>query len=384
VDRKAMLLGSVRRLLQPTEVCVGRGCMGRLAALDGRKALVAAARSAEKSGALATVTTALAKAGVETAVWQGDSLEPTPQRVSEIAARATEHEPDWIVALGGGAIIDAAKLAWACYAIPSLDLNVEKPAALVDLRRKARFIAIPTTAGAGSEASQVAVLSDEASGRKVPWVSPHLIPDVVILDPASTTTLTSELTAVTGLDALAHAIEAYASRLATPLVKTLASASIRAIMRHLPEACQNPTNLESRQGMLDAAYLAGLCQSTASTGLAHAVAHSAAWVLKAHHAPALAVFLLPTVKYNAAQGAAAHQSMALDLGFPGVDPMLEAFERWMADLPIPRSWQALAGREPTAEQLAELVAGAMADICLRTNPARPSEVDLQAIFEGVR
>ena len=148
--------------------------------------------------------------------------------MADLAAR---HQPDWIVAVGGGSIIDGAKLAWVLHEIPTFDLGAEKPSAVETLRRKARFAAIATTAGSGSEASQTAVLSHPKTGRKTPFVSPHLVPDLAILDAALTTGLPAEMTVHSGIDALSHAVEAYASRMASTLVRTLAAAAIRSILK---------------------------------------------------------------------------------------------------------------------------------------------------------
>lgn len=383
MDRKAMLLATVRRLLQPGEVCLGKGCVGRLAALDGQKAFVVAARSAERTGALASVLSHLQKAGIAVASWCESSAEPTPNRVSALAATANEHQPDWFVALGGGAVIDAAKLAWACYELPDLDVSADKPPAMGPLRNKARFLAIPTTAGAGSEASQAAVLTDAENGRKIPWVSPHWVPDIAILDPAVTVALPMDLTAASGMDALSHAIEAYVSRLATPLIKTLASAAARIILQRLPQVCEQPDNIEARQEMLNAAYLAGLCQSAASTGLAHAMAHSAACILKTHHAPGLAFFLLPAMKMNAALEDSLYDALASDIGFGHGSEMLANLEARFAALPIPQTWQTFAKQPPAREQLAQLAAGAVGDVCMRTNPVRVSEPQITALLEAL-
>ncbi len=386
MDRKAMLLSSIRRLLQPGEVCLGKGCLCRLAALGGGRALVVAARSAERTGTSTSVVTHLEKASVATAVWSGESLEPTPDRVRQISQVAGEHQPDWIIAVGGGAIIDAAKLAWAHYENPTLDLDGERPSALGPLRSKARFIAIPTTAGAGSEASQVAVLTDAKLGKKIPWVSSHLVPDIAILDPVLTASLPPELTACAGMDALAHAVEAYVSRLATPMVRMLAAAAIRTVLRHLPRVVQNPEDLDARQAMLDAAYVAGTCQSASSTGLAHAISHAAASVLKAPHAHCLALLLLPTMRFNAEHGAAElYRQLAFDAGYSAAGDLIEAINEMLGSLPVPRTLTDLIGggvREP--DWVKKLSAAAIVDVCHRTNPVRATEADVQTIVETLQ
>lgn len=381
MDRKVMLLSTVRRVLQPPEVCAANGTVKRLGALDSRRTLVIAARSAEQSGGLETVETNLNKAGAQVAVWSGPSTEPSLETVRQMAARAAEHQPDWIVAVGGGSIIDGAKLAWTLYEIPDCDLGAEKPPAFGALRRKARFAAIPTTAGSGSEASQAAVLTHPKTGKKVPWVSPHLVPNLAILDAALTTSLPAEITVRSGMDALSHAVEAYTSRMATPFVRTLAATAIRSIFKDLPRASQNPEELEPRQAMLGAAYLAGLCQSAASTGLAHALAHAAGPVLGIGHAQAAGFFLLRAMKLNAAKCGELYDQLALDAGFADRARLFEALDQWMAPLALPRNLEAASGRRPSPKELEEILTGAKADVCLRTNPCRLTDGELKMILE---
>ncbi len=381
MDRRAMLLSTIRRLLQPAEVCAAVGTVKRLGVLESQRTLVIAARSAEQSGALEAAETNLRKAGAEVKVWSGPSTEPCPETIRPLAGCAAEHQPDWIVALGGGSVLDGAKLAWVLYEIPDFDLAAERPAPIEALRRKARFAAIPTTAGSGSEASQAAVLTHPATGRKIPLVSPHLVPDLAILDAALTTSLPAEVTVCSGVDALSHAVEAYTSRMATSLVRALAATAIRSILQLLPRASQNPEELQTRQGMLDAAYLAGLCQSAASTGLAHALAHAAGSVLAIGHAQATGCFLPRAVKFNAAKCAELYGQLAQDAGFADQTELIDALDEWLAALALPHTLEALCGRRPTSDELEQILAQAKSDMCLRTNPCRPADDDLRTILE---
>lgn len=381
MDRRAMLLSMIRRVLQPGEVCAANGTVKRLGALDSRRTLVIAARSAERSGALEAVKTNLEKAGAEVAVWSGPSVEPTLETVRPMAQRAAEHQPDWIVAVGGGSIIDGAKLAWVRYESPAIDFAAEKPPTIEALRRKARFAAVATTAGSGSEASQAAVLTHPETGQKVPWVSPHLVPDLAILDAGLTASLPAEMTVRSGMDALAHAVEAYASRIATPLVRTLAAAAVRSILDDLPRAARNLQDLQTRQGMLDAAYLAGLCQSAASTGLAHALAHAAGAVLRTGHAQGTGFFLVRTMELNAARCEDLYDQLARDTGFADRAALIDALHDWTVALDLPGSLAVLCGRQPSPEELERVLAGAKADVCLRTNPCRLTDDELKLILE---
>lgn len=380
MDRKAMMLGMLRRILQPKEIVVGKGSLNRLAAMDCRRALVIASRSVVDSDPFSAVTSNLAKAGVDVQVWSGQSVEPDVARIRELSAEADRFEPNWIIAVGGGSIIDAAKLAWAVYEHPELPIGDDRPFAIPALRTKSRLAAIPTTAGSGSEASQAAVLST-ASHSKLPIVSGELMPDLVILEPQLSTGLSTEQSLHGGMDALTHAIEAYASKIASSLVKALAVSAIKAIQTWLPRACDNGQDLEARQRMLDAAYLAGLCQSSASTGLAHALAHASAPVLAVGHAQGTGFFLPRVMRLNAAKSPDIYDELARDLGLGGHSELLDHLNAWMQSLPLSADLDSLAGRRPTDDELGSLRTLAMKDACLRTNPFRPAHEDIDGLLQ---
>jgi alcohol dehydrogenase len=381
MDRKTMLLAMIRRLVQPGEVCTGKGCLGRLAAWDCRRVWVAADAAVQSVGLLDPVVAHLKKSEAETEVWTCPNSEPTLPTILEAAAAAGRFQPDGIVAVGGGSTLDLAKLAWAWYEHPELDGAGEKPPLIPPLRQMARLAAVPTTAGTGSEASQAAVYSHPADHRKVPVVSTQWIPDLVILDPTLTVGLSPEITALTGMDAFAHAAEAYVSRMATPLVQSLAAAAVRLLWKHLPVVCREPANLASREALLCAAYLAGQAQSAASTGLAHALAHAGGKVLRAGHAPLVGCFLPPAMELNAQSCKELYDRFAVDSGFADAGAFFEAFTVWREPLQLPQRLSTLCGWPLTAEDLAAIKQSALADVCLRTNPARLDDAQIEALLQ---
>jgi alcohol dehydrogenase class IV len=283
--------------------------------------------------------------------------------IESLRTKVAEFAPTWIVAVGGGSVIDAAKFLWAQYEHPNLVLSGKAPAAIPPLRGKSRFAAVPTTAGSGSEASQAAVLTAD-DGAKIPYVSPEWVPDLVILDPTLTVSLPRQLTVATGFDALAHAVESAVSPLGNSLLQALATTSIELILKHLPAAMENPQDLAAREGMLEAAYLAGLCQSTASTGAAHALSHATSKLHGVPHAAATAFYLLPTMRWNHTKNLDTIAGLATRVG-------------------LPQTFTELLGRTLDPAERQALAEAAAKDICLRTNPCRMTVKDLAQLLAEI-
>ncbi len=375
-----MLFGMLRRINQPAEVCVGKDSLNRLQALPSARALVLSGASAESNGTLERIREQLTVAGALFQIQVKKSQEPTAEEVSELCSRAATFKPDWIVAVGGGSILDTAKFVWANYEYPDLAFEPGVSIEIPPLRRKSRLAAIPTTAGSGSEASQAAVLTDRPTGRKRPYVSPEWIPDLVILDPTAVVSLSPELTACTGMDALAHAAEAYVSRLTNPLVQSLCSAAARLVLRWLPISYSDPKNLEARENMLVAAYLGGLGQSSASTGLAHSLAHASSAVLHIPHAFGTGFFLRSVMDYNAGKSPQLYSRLAEEIGLPGEPDLLAAVEQLTVKINIPQLFSELTKPLPGEKSLNDIARLAVEDVCARTNPVRAEAVDLYRLL----
>jgi alcohol dehydrogenase class IV len=278
------------RLLGPGQVIAGEGALSALRSLPAVRVAIIATDRASAVPALSALLTA--NLPYETRrlrpSWQG---EPTLPTLAGTLAELIEYNPDWIVAVGGGSVIDGAKLCWARLEHPHFPLDrLSRPFALPRLRAAARFAAVPTTAGTGSEASSSAVYTDEGSGRKVPVVSHEFLPDVVVLDPRLTMGLPDRWTVLTALDALGHALEGYVSRLANPLVDGLAESAVAAILAGVPELLTEAESLERRLKLQIAAFQAGQVQNHRVVGLAHLIAHQLG-ALDVPHALAVATYL---------------------------------------------------------------------------------------------
>jgi len=368
-----MKLATLSRLLFPGEVCVGKGSIERLSCLDPARVLLVTDVVLRRTGALDRVTAQLRDAKA-TKVVELTGGEPCIAGMQAARAEVSAFAPEWIVALGGGAVLDSAKFLWAQFEHPDLVLSGTMTP-IGPLRQKSRFVAVPSTAGSGSEASQVAVLTGD-DGTKIPYVSPDWIPDIAILDPALTLTLPQEITLATGFDALAHAVEAAVSRLGNALVRELAAIVVRMVMRHLPTALQQAGNLAAREGMLEAAFLAGLCQSATSTGLAHALAHATSKTSRVLHGAATGFYLLLAMRWNYTRNAAVYDQLAVSCGLADGSALIRVLTDLAARLGLPQTLAELLGRTPDTAERQELAAAAAKDVCLRTNPCRAGMKEL--------
>ena len=377
MDPRAMKLRMLKRVLFPPEVCLGKGSIERLACLDPGRVLVVAGRSSRQVAGQPPWSAPLAASELAVVEFSG---EPSVPSLESFRTTVAAFAPAWIVAVGGGSVMDAAKFLWAQYEHPELALSGTAPVPIGSLRRKARFAAVPTTAGSGSEASQAAVLTAE-DNTKIPYVSPEWVPDLVILDPELTVSLPRHVTVSTGFDALTHAVESAVSSLGNTLLLSLAGTAVGLILRCLPAAAENPRDLAAREGMLEAAYLAGLCQSTASTGAAHALSHAMTKLHGVPHAAATGFYLLPTMCWNRTKNRALYDPLA---GACGLDSG-SALETAIADLAtrvsLPRTFAELLGHPLDSSARQALANAASRDVCLRTNPCRMTVPELAAVGE---
>jgi acetaldehyde dehydrogenase/alcohol dehydrogenase len=337
--------------------------------------------------------------------------EPERKVVMQGVEALRNHRADQIVAVGGGSVIDAAKVMRLLYESPEADLE-ELAAPFLDIRKRVarfpippaertRLIAIPTTSGTGSEVTPFAVLTDKSTGRKVTLADYSLSPDVAIVDPQFVMTMPKGLTADTGIDCLTHALEAAVSIYASPYTDSNAMEAIRLAFHHLPIAYQNPGDVEARSMMHNAACIAAMAFSNASVGVNHALAHSFGARFAVPHGRANALMLPHVIAYNAAvpskfmpspnqRAYVAHQKYAAIadmLGLGGqtieekVQKLVAAVEGLLDRLAFPPSIAALGIPQEEFEQaLPELTRNAFADPSWRSNPRMPLMHELTELF----
>ena len=250
-------------------------------------------RTLRETGATAPLEELLERSGVRCAVYDGTRANPTVQNVEEARERYLAENCRGLIAFGGGSSMDCAKAVGARIAYPGRSVNQMRGLLRV-LRRLPPLIAIPTTAGTGSEVTVTAVITDSRQKHKYTMNNFTMIPRYAVLDPAVTRTLPPALTATTGMDALTHAVEAYIGRSTTRETRRLALQAVRLVFENIEAACQNGADLEARRNMLQAAHIAGIAFSKSYVGYVHGVAHSLGGQYNTPHGLANAV-LLPVV-----------------------------------------------------------------------------------------
>jgi len=231
--------------------------------------------------------------GFTTEIWPKALPEVPLDNVKECATTMTAFEPDVIFAVGGGSVIDGAKAAWILYEHPEItDLGSQvSPLVLLGLRKKAFFVAVPTTSGTGSECTAVSVLHDTAAHRKVPIANADLLPDVAILYPEFTVSMPPKLTVGTGLDVLAHAMDAAVTPAGNEFTQAMSITAIKMVFKYLPRAYRNGKDREARYRMMMAASAAGVGFGQSGCALTHSLGHSIGSIFKVHHGLAVGIFI---------------------------------------------------------------------------------------------
>lgn len=300
-------------------IVFGEDALAHLEQLRGRQAFLVTDAFLAQSGLTALVEARLRAAGVPCQVFAEVEPEPALETVRRCAQAMSACQPDWIIGFGGGSCLDAAKAAWFMYERPDLDPAGINPVETFGLRAKARLIAIPTTAGTGSEATWAAVLTDAQEQRKLGLASRELLPDLAIVDPGLTLKKPPALTAMTGLDALTHAIEGFSSAWANDFSDGLCLKAAQLICAYLPRAVANGADLEAREKLHNAATLAGLGFGNSQAALAHALGHSVGALFHIPHGRAVSVCLPYTLEYTANAGVGRYLELARFLGLPAAD-----------------------------------------------------------------
>jgi len=262
------------------------------------------------SGGTRPITDKLDELGITHSTFFGVAPDPTLACAREGAAQMREFQPDCIIALGGGSAMDAGKIMWMLYEHPDVDF-ADMAMRFSDIRKriftfphmgdKAYFVAIPTTAGTGSEVTPFAVITDESTGIKYPLSDYELMPKMAIVDPCLHKTAPKGLTASSGIDAVTHALEAYASMMATDYTDSLAIGALRIIFKYLPRAYANGrTDMEAREKMANAATMAGMAFANAFLGVCHSMAHKLGAYHHVQHGVANALLIEQVLRFNAA------------------------------------------------------------------------------------
>jgi alcohol dehydrogenase class IV len=369
------------------QIIFGEEALDAIDELEGRRALVVTDATLVQLGLVDKVKVHLDRAGIEMRIFDEVEPDPSVQTVRRGVRVAQEYGPDWIVGLGGGSPMDAAKAIWVLYERPDLQAAEINPFVSLGLHQKARLITIPTTSGTGAEVTWAIILTDTEEQRKMGLGNRENVADIAIVDPAMAAGMPPQLTADTGLDALTHAVEGYTCTWHTDLSDGLCINAARHVFRYLPRAVADGSDKRARERMHNAATCAGLGFGNAMASMAHAMGHVLGAVFHVPHGRAVGLCLPVTIEFAAREAPERFAEMAALLGCTQAEgeEAARALARAIRDLcrevGNPTS-VAEAGVDAAAfeAQLDKLVDDAFNDTQILTTCRAPSYDELRQLF----
>ncbi|MDE6504969.1 MAG: bifunctional acetaldehyde-CoA/alcohol dehydrogenase [Clostridia bacterium] len=401
----------------PQKVYTKRGCLP--VALDElknvmgkKKAFVVTDKFLYENGFTKCITDKLDQMGIDHNIFFDVAPDPTLACAVEGTKQMAAFKPDTIIALGGGSAMDAAKIMWVMYEHPEVDF-LDMAMRFVDIRKriytfpkmgeKAYFIAIPTSAGTGSEVTPFAVITDEKTGVKYPLADYELLPNMAIIDTDLHMSAPKGLTAASGIDAVTHALEAYASVMATDYTDGLALQALKVIFEYLPAAYENgQTDIVAREKMANAATMAGMAFANAFLGVCHSMAHKLGAFHHLPHGVANALMIDEVIKFNSAETPAkmgtfsqyayphaqrryAEVAEALNLGgktdAEKVANLIKAIDKLKAQIGIKKTIKDYGIDEKNfLDRLDEMVEQAFDDQCTGANPRYPLFEEIKQMY----
>lgn len=392
------------RFTLPRDLYHGTGSLETLKTLTGKKAIVVVGGgSMKRFGFLDKAVAYLKEAGMEVELFEGVEADPSVETVMKGAEAMRKFQPDWIVAMGGGSPIDAAKAMWVFYEYPDTTFEeIITPFSFPTLRTKAKFCAIPSTSGTATEVTAFSVITDYHKGIKYPLADFNITPDVAIVDPELAETMPKKLVAHTGMDAMTHAIEAYVSTLHCNYTDPLALHAIKMIHNNLKKSYDG--DMEARAAMHDAQCLAGMAFSNALLGIVHSMAHKTGAAYTGDHiihGCANAMYLPKVIKYNSKNEEAANRyaEIASFIGLSGatteekVDSLIAELRSMNDQLDIPQGIKnygksgvkadtSIIDEKEFLEKLPEVAKNAIADACTGSNPRQPSQEEMEKLLKA--
>ena len=393
------------RFTLPRDLYNGKGALEALKTFEGKRAMICVGGgSMKRFGFLDKAEQYLKEAGMEVELYEGIEPDPSVETVMKGAAAMAKLQPDWIIAMGGGSPIDAAKAMWIKYEYPDITFEeMCKVFGMPKLRRKAHFCAISSTSGTATEVTAFAVITDYEKGIKYPLADFEITPDVAIVDPDLAETMPQKLVAHTGMDAMTHAIEAYVSTANCDFTDPLALYAIKMIQADLVDSYNG--DMAKRDSMHNAQCLAGMAFSNALLGIVHSMAHKTGAAFAdygAHliHGAANAMYLPKVIAFNAKDETAAKRYAVIademKLGGETTEEkvkLLIDYLRGMNDkLNIPHciknygkdsypTEQGFVPEDVFLERLHDIAVNAIADACTGSNPRQPSVEEMEKLLK---
>lgn len=393
------------RFTLPRDVYHGKGSLEALKTFTGKKAMICVGGgSMKRFGFLDRAESYLKEAGMEVQIFSGIESDPSVETVMKGAEAMLAFEPDWIVAIGGGSPIDAAKAMWIKYEYPETTFeDMCKVFGLPKLRKKAKFCAISSTSGTATEVTAFSIITDYQKGIKFPIADFEITPDVAIVDPELAETMPKKLVAHTGMDAMTHAIEAYVSTANCHYTDALSLYAIKMIQYDLVASYNG--DMAARDRMHDAQCMAGMSFSNALLGIVHSMAHKTGAAFAdygAHiiHGAANAMYLPKVIAFNAKDKTAAirYAQIADHMGLGGystdekIKLLIQALRDMSTQLNIPHcikqygadSYPVGQGFVPEnvfLERVHDIAVNAIGDACTGSNPRQPSVDEMERLLK---
>ena len=393
------------RFTLPRDLYHGKGALEALKTFEGKRAMICVGGgSMKKFGFLDKAAAYLKEAGMEVELFEGIEPDPSVETVMRGADAMLKFQPDWIIAMGGGSPIDAAKAMWIKYEYPETTFeDMCKVFGLPKLRKKAHFCATSSTSGTATEVTAFSIITDYAKGIKYPIADFEITPDVAIVDPDLAETMPKKLVAHTGMDAMTHSVEAYVSTANCDYTDPLAIFAIKMIQKDLVDSYNG--DMAKRDSMHNAQCLAGMAFSNALLGIVHSMAHKTGAAFAdcgAHiiHGAANAMYLPKVIAFNAKDATAKKRygEIADYMGLGGKDDdekvaLLIAYLRKMNDdLNIPHCIKNYGADSYPTEQgfvpedvflarLHDIAVNAIGDACTGSNPRQPSVEEMEKLLK---
>ena len=410
----------------PEKVYVKRGCLPVALdelknVMDKKKVFIVTDTFLFENGYTKCITDKLDEMGIAHTTFSNVEPDPTLACAIEGTKAMNQFKPDCIIAIGGGSAMDAGKIMWVMYEHPEVDF-MDMAMRFMDIRKrvytfpkmgeKAYFIAVPTSAGTGSEVTPFAVITDEKTGTKYPLADYELMPKMAIIDSNMMMNAPKGLTSASGIDAVTHALEAYASMLATEYTDGLAKEALKNIFKYLPRAYDNGANdPEAREKMANAATMAGMAFANAFLGVCHSMAHKLGAFHHLPHGVANALMINYVIRFNSSEvpekmgtfpqydhphTLRRYAEVAESLGLKGkddqesLDNLIRAIDELKEKIGIKKTIKDYGVDEKDfLDRLDEMVEQAFDDLCTGANPRLPlmSEIKdmyLEAYYGGER
>jgi alcohol dehydrogenase class IV len=278
-------------------IAYGDNSLEYIAQIQGKKAFIVTDKNIVKLGLAKLVTDQLDAVNIEWQIFDEVEPEPSLNTVKKGGIAVGKYQPDWVIGIGGGSCMDAAKAIIILLVRPDLEPDSIIASDTYNFRAKARLMAIPTTSGTGAEATWAIILTDTKENRKLGLGTTECVPDVAILDPIMVAGMPPQITADTGMDVITHAIEGYVSTWGTSITDGPGLVATRKTLEYLPKAYKNGDDLETRKEMQNAAILGGMSFGNSMAGLGHSTGHALGAMFHVPHGRAVGLFLPYTMEY---------------------------------------------------------------------------------------